>query len=80
MIEDLSHVPSKPGVYQFFDKSKIIYIGKAKDLNKRVRSYFTPAIKDRKTEQIKKQAIKVETFTQTLVRRFCQTKKYDKLF
>lgn len=63
MIEDLSHVPSKPGVYQFFDKSKIIYIGKAKDLNKRVRSYFTPAIKDRKTEQIKKQAIRVETFT-----------------
>ena len=62
MIEDLSHVPNKPGVYQFFDKSKIIYIGKAKDLNKRVRSYFTPAIKDRKTEQIKKQAIKVETF------------------
>ncbi len=63
MIKDLSHVPNKPGVYQFFDESKIIYIGKAKDLNKRVRSYFTPAIKDRKTEQIKKQAIKVETFT-----------------
>jgi excinuclease ABC subunit C len=62
MIKDLSHVPNKPGVYQFFDSSKIIYIGKAKDLNKRVRSYFTPAIKDRKTEQIKKQAIKVETF------------------
>ena len=40
MIKDLSHVPSKPGVYQFFDSSKIIYIGKAKDLNKRVRSYF----------------------------------------
>ena len=63
MIKDLSHVPNKPGVYQFFDKSKIIYIGKAKDLKKRVRSYFTPAIKDRKTEQIKKQAIKVETFS-----------------
>ena len=63
MIKDFSHVPNKPGVYQFFDKSKIIYIGKAKDLNKRVRSYFTPAIKDRKTEQIKKQTIKVETFT-----------------
>ena len=62
MIKDLSHVPNKPGVYQFFDSSKIIYIGKAKDLNKRVRSYFTPAIKDRKTEQIKKQAIAVETF------------------
>jgi len=62
MIQDFSHVPNKPGVYQFFDSSKIIYIGKAKDLNKRVRSYFTPAIKDRKTEQIKKQAIRVETF------------------
>ena len=63
MIKDLSHVPNKPGVYQFFDASEIIYIGKAKDLSKRVRSYFTKAIKDRKTEQIKKQAIKVETFT-----------------
>ena len=62
MIKDLSHVPNKPGVYQFFDNSQIIYIGKAKDLKKRVRSYFTPAIKDRKTEQIKKQAIRVETF------------------
>ena len=59
MIKDLSHVPNKPGVYQFFDNSKIIYIGKAKDLNKRVRSYFTPSIKDRKTEQIKKQAINI---------------------
>ena len=38
MIEDLSHVPNKPGVYQFFDSSKIIYIGKAKDLNKRVKN------------------------------------------
>ena len=63
MIKDLSHVPNKPGVYQYNDSSKIIYIGKAKDLKKRVRSYFSPAIKDRKTEQIKKQAIKVETFS-----------------
>ena len=58
MIEDLSHVPNKPGVYQFFDKSKIIYIGKAKDLNKRVRSYFTPAIKDRKSQASKNQNAK----------------------
>jgi excinuclease ABC subunit C len=63
MIDDLEHVPNNPGVYQFFSNKEIIYIGKAKDLNKRVRSYFTQAIKDRKTEQIKKQAIRVETFT-----------------
>ncbi|MEK9779884.1 MAG: excinuclease ABC subunit UvrC [Gammaproteobacteria bacterium] len=63
MIHDFSKVPRNPGVYQFFDKKEIIYIGKAKNLNKRVRSYFTKAIKDRKTEQIKQQAQRVETFT-----------------
>ncbi len=63
MIKDISHVPNKPGVYQFFDENKIIYIGKGKDLKKRVSSYFTKSIKDRKTEQIKKLAVRVETFT-----------------
>jgi len=34
-------LPDKPGVYQYFDESgKIIYIGKAKSLRKRVSSYF----------------------------------------
>ena len=34
-------LPQKPGVYQFFDKNNtIIYIGKAKNLKRRVSSYF----------------------------------------
>jgi excinuclease ABC subunit C len=39
-------LPDKPGIYQFIDKSgKIIYIGKAKNLRKRVSSYFTASKK-----------------------------------
>ena len=37
----LKTLPNNAGVYQFFDaKDKILYIGKAKNLKKRVRSYF----------------------------------------
>ncbi len=38
---DLSAIPTDPGCYQFKDRSdKIIYIGKAKNLRKRVKTYF----------------------------------------
>ena len=38
----ISNLPDSPGVYQFFDsEGKIIYVGKAKSLKKRVSTYFT---------------------------------------
>ena len=40
MAVDLKKIPSTPGVYKFFNKTEIIYIGKAKNLKKRVSSYF----------------------------------------
>ena len=63
MSLDLKQVPNTPGIYKFFSKNKIIYIGKAKDLKKRVSSYFGQSLKDRKTQQIKILTDKIETFS-----------------
>ncbi len=63
MSINLKKVPNTPGVYKFFNKKEIIYIGKAKDLRKRVSSYFGKSFKDRKTSQIKFLTDKIETFS-----------------
>ena len=66
MTLDLKQVPQTPGIYKFFSNNKIIYIGKAINLKKRVSSYFGSSIKDRKTSQIKLLTDRIETFsTQT---------------
>ena len=63
MAVDLKKIPTTPGIYKFFHNSEIIYIGKAKNLKKRVSSYFGYSKKDRKTNQIKKLTDQVETFS-----------------
>ncbi len=46
----LDLLPNNPGVYQFFnDKGKILYVGKAKNLKSRVRSYFHENVDSPKT-------------------------------
>ena len=60
---NLKKIPNTPGIYKFFSKSEIIYIGKAKNLKKRVTSYFRSSFQDRKTSQIKILTDKIETFT-----------------
>ena len=53
--------PDKPGIYSFKDdKEKVIYIGKAKSLKKRIASYFVEGALDRKTLSIKNLARDVE--------------------
>jgi excinuclease ABC subunit C len=48
-------MPSDSGVYQFFNKQgEIIYVGKAKNLSKRVHSYFKANISDGKTRALVK--------------------------
>ncbi len=45
--DKIKAVPNSPGIYQYFDKEGvIIYVGKAKDLRKRVQSYFNKSQKD----------------------------------
>jgi excinuclease ABC subunit C len=48
--EIVYHLPELPGVYQYFNlEGKIIYVGKAKNLRKRVLSYFSKIHDNRKT-------------------------------
>lgn len=53
LIKKIENLPKLPGVYLFKNKNdKIIYIGKAKSLYNRVKSYFTPNINSIKTEAL----------------------------
>ena len=58
----IQSLPNKPGVYQFFDKKgNIIYIGKAKNLKKRVSSYFNKNHDSGKTRVLVRKIADIQT-------------------
>ena len=62
MKDKIKNIPESPGVYKFFSKKELIYIGKAKNLKKRTSSYFGNSLKDRKTNQIRRLTDHIEVF------------------
>jgi len=58
--EDVSSVPNTPGIYYFLNsRGNIIYVGKAKSLRERIRSYFSPTA-PKKAKRITSQARKLK--------------------
>ncbi len=79
----ISVLPEKPGIYQFIDDSKtVIYVGKAKNLKRRVSSYFSKNHEHRKTVLLVKnikdiQHMVVETEQDALLLENNLIKKYQ---
>ncbi|MFZ2322919.1 MAG: exonuclease domain-containing protein [Ignavibacteriaceae bacterium] len=58
--EDFSSLPNAPGIYYFTNKKdEIIYVGKAKSIRDRVKTYFSPSA-PRKAQKIVKQAARLK--------------------
>lgn len=58
----LHNIPNDAGVYQYFDKEgKILYVGKAKNLKKRVSSYFQKQYPNGKTKVLVRKIADIQT-------------------
>ena len=80
--EFLKTVTSQPGVYRMYDKAgTVIYVGKAKDLKKRLTSYFRAHVASRKTETLVKNIAQIDvTVTHTETEALLLEHNYIKLY
>ncbi|MCW2480083.1 excinuclease ABC subunit UvrC [Candidatus Symbiopectobacterium sp. NZEC135] len=78
----LKTVTSQPGVYRMYDESNtVIYVGKAKDLKKRLASYFRSNVASRKTEALVKAIHQIDvTITHTETEALLLEHNYIKLY
>ncbi|CAI1624948.1 excinuclease ABC subunit UvrC [Serratia marcescens] len=78
----LSTVTSQPGVYRMYDATgTVIYVGKAKDLKKRLSSYFRQQVSSRKTETLVKNIAQIDvTVTHTETEALLLEHNYIKLY
>ncbi|ERK18578.1 MAG: excinuclease ABC subunit UvrC [Pantoea sp.] len=78
----LSTVTSQPGVYRMYDATgTVIYVGKAKDLKKRLSSYFRTQVGSRKTEALVSNIQQIDvTVTHTETEALLLEHNYIKLY
>ncbi|MCS3409121.1 excinuclease ABC subunit UvrC [Serratia sp. AKBS12] len=78
----LKTVTSQPGVYRMYDATgTVIYVGKAKDLKKRLASYFRLLVGSRKTETLVKNIAQIDvTVTHTETEALLLEHNYIKLY
>ena len=54
-------LPVNPGIYKYYDKNReLIYVGKAKNIRKRVSSYFTKTFTGYKTHELVRRIDRIE--------------------